>query len=298
MKNAWQPEFYWAPQKRPDGSWRCFKDSPSPPPAPDYGAAAQQTAAGNLQAAQQAQQANLVNQHTPYGSLTYTQDPTSRFASGNPSYSSNINLSPTGASLLGSANQTQLGLAGLQQGAERNVANTMSTPFSLGGVQQTADASYKAQTARLDPQWKQNTEMNDAKLANQGISAGSQAYNDQMRTFNQGKNDAYSQATQNAIATEPQTYQLAAAARNQPLNELNALTTGSQVTNPSFNPATPNQQTTQGPNYLVAAQATSQYNQGLYNAQQGQNNAMMGGLFSLGGAALGAPTGTFNFLRG
>jgi hypothetical protein len=32
-----------------------------------------------------------------------------------------------------------------------------------------------------------------------------------------------------------------------------------------------------------------------YNAQAAGNNAMMSGLFSLGGAAIGAPVGTFKF---
>ena len=282
MRNAQEP-FYFAPQRKLDGGWICWKDSPSPPPAPDYTGAAQATASGNIAAAQQAQQANMVNQYTPYGSLTYSQS--GQFPSGNPQYTSNINLSPTGQALLSASDTSKLGLAGLQQGATQNVANTMSKPFDLGGVQQTADASYKAQTARLDPQWAQNTELNDAKLANQGITPGSQAYEDQMRTFNAAKNDAYSQATQNAIATEPQTYQLASAAYNQPLNELNALRTGSQVTNPTFNPS-PQQQTAAGPNYLGAAQSAGQYGQGLYNAQVGQQNSQTAGLGQLGSAAL------------
>lgn len=273
--------------------WRCvqylsafglmlWKSAPDPPPAPDYTGAAQATAAGNLTAAQQAQQANMVNQYTPYGSLIYSQNGTT--PQGNPQYQSNINLSPTGTALLGAGNQTQLGLAGLQQGAEQNVANTFSKPFSDSSVQNIADQSYKAQTARLDPQWKQNTEMENAQLANQGLVPGGQAYDNAMRVFNQGKNDAYSQATQNSIATMPQTYQLASAAYNQPLNELNALTTGSQVTNPNFT-STPQQQTTTGANLLGAAQSQGTYDQGLYNAQVGQSNSMNSGLMSLAAAA-------------
>jgi hypothetical protein len=44
------------------------------PPPPDYAAAARQTAAGNLEAARVATKANRVNQVTPYGSLTYSQN--------------------------------------------------------------------------------------------------------------------------------------------------------------------------------------------------------------------------------
>jgi hypothetical protein len=49
------------------------------PPPPDYAGAAQQTAAGNLEAARVATKANRVNQVTPYGSLTYTQNQTPTF---------------------------------------------------------------------------------------------------------------------------------------------------------------------------------------------------------------------------
>ena len=45
-----------------------------PPPAPDYAGAANATAAGNLEAAKVAAAANRVNQVTPYGNLTYTQN--------------------------------------------------------------------------------------------------------------------------------------------------------------------------------------------------------------------------------
>ena len=265
----------------------CGKDS-SPPPSPDYTGAAQATATGNLQAAQQAQQANMVNQYTPYGSLTYTQAPTSFTNSDgttNPQYQSNISLSPTGTSLLNTANTTQLGLGSLQQGAEQNVANTMSQPFSMGGVNDIANQSYADYTARLDPQWQQNTEMENSKLANEGITPGSDAYNNDMRTFNQAKNDAYTQANQASIQTMPQTYGLASAAYNQPLNELNALMTGSQVTNPTFG-SSPQQQTTTGPNYLGATQSTGQYNQGIYNAQVGQQNSNTGAEAGLASAAM------------
>jgi hypothetical protein len=85
----------------------------------------------------------------------------------------------------------------------------------------------------------------------------------------------------------PQTFQLANSLRNQPLNELNALRTGSQVTNPTFNQV-PQQQTTTGANMLGAAQAQGQYDTGLYNANVGANNSMMSGLMGLGSAGIGA----------
>lgn len=286
MRNWQHDPVTFAPVAKLGGGWIAFKDSPSPPPAPDYTGAAQATASGNLAAAQQAQRANMVNQYTPYGSLTYAQDATSRFPSGDPSYSSTVNLSPTGQALLDANNQSSLGLASLQSGAEGRVAQTMGQPMDQSSVQATADQAYKNYTSRLDPQWQQATNQQETQLRNQGLVPGSEAYDNAMRVFNNGKNDAYTQANTAAINTMPQTYQLASAQYNQPLNTLNAIRTGSQVTNPQFT-STPQQQTTTGANTLGAASAQGQYGQGLYNAGVGQANAFNSGLFSLGSAAIG-----------
>ncbi len=85
-------------------------------------------------------------------------------------------------------------------------------------------------------------------------------------------------------------FQEATALRNQPLNELNALRTGSQVTVPQFAAAPPvNVQT---PDIMGATMG--QYNQqlGAYNAQQAAGSNMLGGLFSLGAGMMSAPGGS------
>lgn len=285
MKNWLHDPIYFAPTLKLGGGWLCHKSSPSPPPAPDYAGAAQATASGNKEAAQQAQQANLVNQYTPYGSLTYSQDPSSRFESGNPSYSGQINLSPTGQQLLDTQNQTSLGLGRSINGALGQVNG--QGPMEQNSVQDTADRAYSNYTKRLDPQWEHQQAMTETQLRNQGLVPGGEAYDNAMRDFNNAKNDAYTQANTASINTMPQTYQLASAQYNQPLNYLNALRTGAQVTNPQFNNA-PQQQTAPGANLLGAAQAQGSYGQGLYNAGVGQANAFNSGLFGLGSAFLGA----------
>lgn len=256
----------------------------SSPPAPDYRAAAQETAAGNLDAARLATKANRINQVTPYGSLTYSHsgdDPDG-------GWSQNLNLTSAGQALLDQQNKTSQGLSSLQDNAMSRVAAQQGQPFDYGSVQDVQDASYGAQTARLDPQWQQREQALRTQMANQGIPMGSEASNNEFRTFNQGKNDAYTNARLAAISTAPQTLQMASALRSQPLNELNALRTGSQVTNPTFS-SVPMQGQTQGANYLGAADA--QYGAALdaTNASNAGDNALMGGLFSLGGAALGSP---------
>jgi hypothetical protein len=75
--------------------------------------------------------------------------------------------------------------------------------------------------------------------------------------------------------------------RNEPINTLNAVRSGSQVTTPNqFYVNAPQQATTAGADLLGAAGMTGNANIAAANAQNAQQNAMMQGLFSLGGAAL------------
>lgn len=82
------------------------------------------------------------------------------------------------------------------------------------------------------------------------------------------------------------------AARNQILNELNALRTGAQAQTPQFGNTQSGAQVAASP---IAQSVYNSYQGDLanYNAQVGSNNAMLGGLASLGGAAMMAPAGTF-----
>jgi len=257
--------------------------SSSPPPAPDYSGAAQATAQGNLEATRAATKANRINQYTPYGSLTYSQsgdDPDG-------GWSQTVNLNDVGQKLLDYQNNASLGL-GEQTGlALDRVGQGLSQPFDFGSVGDVQNAAEGAITSRLDPMWDRKQQQTETQLVNQGLRPGTEAYDNAMKDFNFGRNDAYQQAILSGINTMPQTFQLANSLRNQPLNELNALRTGSQVTNPTFNQV-PQQQTTTGANMLGAAQAQGQYDQGVYNAGVGANNSLMSGLFGLGSAGIGA----------
>ena len=248
---------------------RYGKDSPSPPPAPDYGAAAERQ-----------QRSQMSSQYTPYGNQVYSPD-------ASPSgYRSDITLAPLAQQTLDSQLNVSRNLGQLTEGQLGRVNAQYSQPMDLSSVQAVADRSYADQTARLDPQWEQRKRAFDQQMANQGITAGGEAYDNAARDFGQQRNDAYTQARQQATANMPQTYQLANSIYQQPLNQLNAIRTGAQIQNPQF--------TTQpGAPYLGAAQAQNQYDMGLYNSGVASDNAMMGGLFSLGGAALGAPSGGF-----
>lgn len=256
-----------------------WKSAPSAPPAPDYQGAANATAAGNKENLQYQTQANRYNQYTPYGNQTWTP--------GNPDtgagWSSSVNLDPTAKATLDSQLAASKNMGDLTNRYSADVNNQGA--FDSSSVQKIEDQSYANQTSRLDPQWKQNDEMQASKLANQGIVQGSEAYDNAMRTYGENKNDAYTQARQAAIATAPQTYQLAQSAYDQPLNRLNAIRTGAQIQNPQFQ-GTPGAGYTPGPDLLGAANGQNQYNMGLYNSGVGQANSFNSGLASLGGAAI------------
>lgn len=269
------------------------KDSPSPPPAPDYTGAAQATAAGNKEAAIAAVEANRVNQYTPYGSLTYQQ--TGKSEAGNPLWSATQSLAPAQQKLLDYQNAASLGLAdltgqglGYVKDALGNKITADSLPANMVNPGQTGQ---DALMARFQPQIDESRNALENKLANQGITQGSEAYNNAMRTQSQSENDLRMQAALNGINVgqnaQNQQLSLQTALQNQPLNMLNAVRTGAQVTNPTFTNV-PQQQTTAGPDLLGAAGMQNQYNMGLYNSQVAGNNSTMNGLFGLGAAAVQA----------
>lgn len=262
-----------------------MSDSPTAPPAPDYTGAAQATAAGNLAAAQQATAANRVNTYTPYGNLTYTKDPNDPNQ-----WSSTVSLSPSGQSLLDQQNKTSAGLGNLQDAATARVGATMGSaaPAAYDPTQATNNAADLI-NARLLPQQKIDSAALDTQLANQGIMPGSEAYINAQAAMGRTQNDAKQQAQLQGItlgqSQQGQQYAQQVANRNMPMNELNAIRTGSQVTNPTFQQA-PQQATTSGPDMLGATTQAGNYAQGLYGSKVASANSTTGALAGLGGAAM------------
>src|SRR5690349_24298470 len=196
----------------------------SQPDSPNYGAAAEATAA-----------ANRVNYNTPYGGLNYTQGP-------NGQWNANVTLAPEQQNLLNQQNRTSANLAGLQDQATNRVAGTMGQDFDQSSIARApvnaGTTGQEAIMARMEPQFQRDENTLRARLANQGIMPGSEAYNNELDTFNRGRNDARSQASLQGIGLDTQArqqgFQEQSYLRGLPMNELNALRTGSQVTGPQF----------------------------------------------------------------
>lgn len=267
------------------------KSAPSAPPAPSPTA----TAAAQTKSNQQTALYNFglanPNVTSPLGSDQFTvntSDPNS------PTVQQNITLSPDQQQLYNQNTQQSIGLSNLASQLQDKVGQALNVPSATSAdfnteAQNASDAYYKQQTQYLDPQYNQLQEQTNSSLANQGITPGSEAYNNAQTNFNNQKQQAYSNAQENSILQGPQNAQqlfsLSSAAQMQPLNEFNALRSQSQATLPTFGQA--NQVAAAPTNTAAITQQAYQNSLNPYNAQIAANNQTTGGLFGLGGS-LGA----------
>lgn len=270
------------------GPMQLLFGKPEKPAAPDYTGAAQATAQGNLQLAQQNAEANRVSQYTPWGNLVYNR------VHGDPNnWQATVTLSPDQQKLLDAQNQSALQMSGMFGMLGNQAHQNLNTPFDTSMLPaQQVNPGQTAQDAimsRIQPMLDKRQEALRTQLANQGITSGSEAYTGSMDEFNRQANDAYIQAALQGINVgenaRKNALTEAAFLRNEPLNELNALRTGNQVTAPNFI-NTPQQQYTPGADLLGAANLTGQFNTDLANMNNAYNSSMMNGLFSLGSAGL------------
>lgn len=265
------------------------KDSPDPPPAPDYAGAARATAAGDLEAAKFAAAANRVNQHTPTGNLVYQPLPGDRWAA------IQTLSGPQQQILTGQENLSKGLLGTAQRGlsdVDRMLADTSLDEARLAQPGIQGQTVQDAIMGRLAPEMDRQQAALENQLTNQGIMRGSEAWNQASGQQARNRSDLEIQAALQGISTGQAARQQGISeqymAQSRPLDIINALRSGSQVQNPQF-VNVPQQATTGGPNLLNAAQAQYGAQMGNYNAQLGQQNAMTGGLFGLGAGLLGNP---------
>jgi hypothetical protein len=153
---------------------------------------------------------------------------------------------------------------------------------ALGQNQGAALQQQQAANAAQQLGFGQQMDLNAAR--NAAIAANQQTGLTQQQAFNQAQNQAYNQALQNAQffnTAQGQSLAQQLALRNQPLNEITALMSGSQVQMPQFQGYT-------GANVAAApvfgaAQAQGNYAQNLYNQQMAAYNNKMSGLYDLAG---------------
>lgn len=261
-------------------------------PAPDPTATAAAQAASNKSTAITQQELNQTDQIGPTGTSTYQQIGTN--ADGTPRFQQTTALSAPEQAIFNTNEGTKQNIANIGNAQSQKIGDLLSTPFSVD--QGIADKISSIGKTQLDPMWAANDSKQAASLANSGITPGSEAYDNAMRSYNAGKNSSYNQLF---LQGDAQAESESLAQRNQPINEISALMSGSQVATPTFS-STP-QTGVAGTD--VAGITQNSYLDANQQAQQAVagNNATMGGLFGLagtvGGAAAKAYVGSDRLLK-
>lgn len=227
--------------------------------------------------------------------------------------------------LLDANNQNQLALAGLTSQGVQSASGVVGSKFDTSNLpakagdintspnqylaerQQVQDALYRRGTQYYDDRYGKQEAALKAELANKGLTEGTEAYRNAMTQFNQDRNTAYADATDRAIAAGGQEQsriqsdlinalqqqqnrrnnqlQEDITLRDLPLNEINALQSGTQVTMPSFQ-GFMQQQGYNGADVLGATGAQYSAQSGANAAQMAARNQQMGTYGNLAAAAL------------
>lgn len=227
---------------------------------------------------------NNVNQVTPDGTLTYNQsgaydwfDPYTKQTYNIPKFTATQTLSPEQQAIKAQTDKAKLNLGTLASNQSGFLNDYMSKPFD-GSNEATEARLMELGRKRLDPLFAQQQESLNTQLSNQGIKLGSTAYDRAQSQFGQNQNDAYNQLL---LTGRGQAFSEAQALRNQPINEITALLSGSQVSQPNL----VNSPTNQIPTTDVAGIISDNYQQRLAASQM--SGGILGGLFGLGGKLIG-----------
>ncbi len=245
------------------------------------------------------------NQITPYGSLTYNQTGTTRVGDQDvPQFTATQTLSPEQQQIYNKTTGLQSGALDTAKTVMGQVNNAVGTPLNFdnapkmpGDQTQFRNDAYNALTARSNQDLDRSQSAQGNVLANQGIAAGSEAYNRAQEPINRARVDASNQGMLQAGNLAGQNLSQAQTLRNQSINETQSLRNqplqdyatlmglGGGVTNPTYAPGTnANIQSTDVTSPYIA-QYQGQLQQ--YQAANQANQGILGGLFGLAGAGLG-----------
>lgn len=263
---------------------------PPPIPSPQTGLQLGQQLGQNQQQFNVASQAgSMVNQANPFGALNYQQTGTG--PGGVPIYTANTNLSAPQQGLLDIQNLNRAlfgsGATGLLGGANYGASNPTASILGLtGGI---TSGILGNEVNYLQPFFNMQKNQEETQLLNQGFSPGTTPGSQGSAWMNAMMPLETSQAldVSNFLAqAEPQAFQQAAGLYQLPLNMANTMMAGAAPTMPGGQFV----QTPQlaGTNLIGATQTEQDALNQQYQAQLAQQQAMMGGIFGLGAAGLGA----------
>ena len=208
----------------------------APDPTPPKETSAATTGTNVSTAIANAYMTNM-NETTPDGTKTFDQtgmqsvtDPYTGQTYKIPTFSVTQTLSPAQQAIKDQQDAASLNLATLGADQSAFLNQYMSEPFSY------SPGEYEGWALNLYDQLNGDRIATDqealrTQLANQGIAIGSKAYDDAMSGFYGGQQDSRNKFLLDAYGTGMQT---ALTERNQPLNEIGALLSGGQVSQPNF----------------------------------------------------------------
>lgn len=264
---------------------RCIIGKPKAPAAPNPKETSQASTSTNVGTAIANAWLQNPSEITPDGQTKVTQtgsqnwyDPYTGANYNIPTFTRETSLSPQQQAIKQQQDEASLGLSTLGNKQTQFLQGYMSKPFD-GSNEATEARLMELGRKRLDPALAQQDEALRTRLANQGIKAGSAAYDREMTNQNQSRNDAYNQLL---LTGRQQAFSEAQATRNQPINEITALLSGGQVSQPNFMGA--NMPTIPTTDTAGIINQDYQNRLGAYNQQMAARQGLLGGLFGLGSA--------------
>ena len=211
-------------------------------------------------------------------------------------------FSPEQQRIFDQSNQLKTLLGGLGIQGANSLQGLVGSKVDFSGAPQvgsydaTRQKVFDAMMSRTNEDYSKQREGSNSDLIAAGIRPGTKAYGDRMQMIERSRNDARSQAELQAGNAAAQAQGLDTqrrkdyiaellSQRQTPLNEINALVSGSQVSNPFAVPGVAqNAQVAPAP-IFGAAQAQDQANAGIYNADVAGATSTQNGIMGLAGMA-------------
>ena len=252
------------------------------PSAPDpYETASAQGGMNRDTAITQAQ-LNSGTQVNPWGTVSTAQTGTNSFidSQGNtvetPSFTQTTTLSPSQQAIFDQSQAAEGNMAGIANEQSEFLQGYLSEPFEFDNAE-AEQWAYDRASPRILQQQGQNEATLRSTLANKGIREGSAAWNAEMQRMTNANTD---QMNQLELTGRGQAFGEAMATRNQPINEITALLSGSQVSNPG-------QMSNPMPQVGVGGVDYTGLVQDKYKSDVANHQGMMGGLFGIGSSIAG-----------
>lgn len=195
-----------------------------------------------------------------------------------PQYTATQTLSPSQQAIFDQTQGASLNLAKIANEQSGRIGELLNDPFAFNN-QDAEKWAYDLAQTRIAPQQEQARKALDTQLLNRGIRPGSDAYDQEMQRLTNANTD---QNNQLALTGRGQAFAEQLAIRNQPLNEIIGLMSGTQVQSPNASFAQTPQSQVAGVDYTGLVNQKYQGELAQYNAKTGA----LGGLFGSIASAL------------